>query len=173
MVLKSHKINHQGRISSTLAYTIEVPTNSVAQLIPIIKDVTKDTKEYVAFQLRQKNPDAFQGAIRYQNHILANQHVVMINYLGSDAMYYLTDRIQTITGVYKVIPTKKVSENGKFYVLVDKKAVSDVRESSTKTIDRWFQEFVPEDARPKPGRFDGPPEIGKPKSDGYSSGNNS
>jgi hypothetical protein len=162
MVLKSHKINHQGRISSTQAYTIEVPTNSVAQLIPIIKDVTKDTKEYVAFQLRRKNPDAFQGAIRYQNHILANQHVVMINYLGSDAMYYLTDRIQTITGVYDVIPTKKVSENGKFYVLVDKKTVSDVRESLTKTFDRWFQEFVPEDARPKPGRFDGPPEIGKP-----------
>jgi hypothetical protein len=110
----------------------------------------------------------------YQNHILAIQHVVMINYLGSDAMYYLTDRIQTITGVlYEVIPTKKVSENGKFYVLVDKKAVSDVRESLTKTFDRWFQEFVPEDARPKPGRFDGPPEIGKPKSDGYSSGDNS
>ena len=172
-VLKSHKITHQGRTSSTQAFTLEVPTHSVSQLLPIIKDVTKDTKEYVAFQLRRRNPESFQGAIRYQNHLLANQHVVMINHLGADAMYYLTDRIRIISGVHDVIPTKKESENGKFYVLVDKKAENAVRESLKKRFDAWYREVVPEDAKPRPGRFEGPPGIGNPRSDGFSSGENS
>jgi hypothetical protein len=34
--------------------------------------------------------------------------------------YYLTDRIQTLAGVQDVIPTKKVTENGKFYFLEEK-----------------------------------------------------
>ena len=172
-VLQTHKINHQGRISSTQAYTIEVPTSSVPQLLPIIKDVTKDTQEYVAFQMRRRNPDAFQGAIRFQNHILANQHVVMINHIGAEAMYYLSDRIQAIPGVKDVIPTKKVDQTGKFYVLVDKKAESAVRMSLKNQFNGWIREVVPEDAKPKAGHFDGPPEVGSPRSDGYSSGENS
>jgi hypothetical protein len=82
MVLNSHKITHQGRTSSTQAFTVEVTTNSMPQLLPIIKDVTKETEENVAFQMRRRNPEAFQGAMRYQNHILANLHVVMIKHLG-------------------------------------------------------------------------------------------
>ena len=99
-VLKTHKILHQGRTSSTQAFTIELPTHSVPQFIPILKDVTKNTQEYVAFQMRRRNPEAFQGAICYQNHLLHNQRVVMINNLGTEAMYYLTDRIQVIQGVH-------------------------------------------------------------------------
>lgn len=98
MVFKTHKIFHQERTSSTQAFIIEFPTHSVPQLISILKEVAKDTKEYVAFQMRQKNPDAFQGAIRYQKHIIANWHMVMINHLGMDAMNYLTDCIQILPG---------------------------------------------------------------------------
>ncbi len=88
-------------------------------------------------------------------------------------MYYLTDRIKTISGVYDVIPTKKVSENGKFYVLVDKNEERGVRDSLEKRFNKWYHDAVPEDAKPKAGRFEGQPQVGKPKSDGYSSGENS
>ena len=92
MVLKTHRIAHHDRMSSTRAFTIKVPTSSVSQLLPSIKDVTNKTKEeYVAFRMCQRNLDAFQGAIRYLNHILANQHVIMIHNLETEAMYYLTD----------------------------------------------------------------------------------
>jgi hypothetical protein len=88
MVLKKHRIQYQDCTSSSQAFsTIIKPSGSVPQLIPIIKEVTNKTKEYVAFQMRRTNPDAFQGAIRYQNHILVNQLVVLINNLGMDAMY--------------------------------------------------------------------------------------
>ena len=69
-VLKSHCIDHNGRKSGTQAYAIDVPTHMSPQLIPLIKEVTKDTKEFVPFQMRRRNPDTFQSAIRYQNHIL-------------------------------------------------------------------------------------------------------
>ena len=174
MVLTTHKITHQGRTSSTQAFTVEVASNTIPQLLSIIKDVTKETKEYVAFQMRRRNPEAYQGAIRYQNHLLSNQHVVMISYLGEDAMYYLSDRIRTISGVHDVIPTRKVAENGKFYVLVDKQAGNAVREALKKRFDKWYYDAVPEDAKPKLGRFEGPPEVaGNPRSDGFSSGENS
>jgi Fe2+ transport system protein B len=59
MVLKTHKILHQERTSSTQAFTVEVPTHSVPQLTSIMKNVTKDSKTYVPFQMRRNNPDAF------------------------------------------------------------------------------------------------------------------
>jgi hypothetical protein len=172
-VLKTHKILHHERSSSTQAYTIEVPTHSATQLISIMKEATKDTKEYVPFQMRRRNPDAFQGAIRYQNHILANQRVVMIHNLGMDAMYYLTDRIQAIAGVQDVIPTKKVSQNGKFYVLVTKAEENKVRQSLQTQFDGWYHEVVPDDAKPQDGQFEGPPGLLSGRPDGYSSGENS
>ena len=97
----------------------------------------------------------------------------MINYLGTDAMYYLTDRIQVIPGVQGVIPTKKVSQNGKFYVLVDKKESNRVRQTLQKIFDGWYREVVPADAKTKNGQFDGSPEVPTPRNDGYSSGDNS
>jgi hypothetical protein len=88
-------------------------------------------------------------------------------------MYYITDRIRAIPGVQDVIPTKNVSQNGRFYVLVDKNVESKVRDSLQKKFDEWYKEVVPEDAKPKDGQFYGKPEVGTPKTDGYSSGDNS
>lgn len=119
--------------------------------------------------MRRRNPEACKGAIRYQNQILANQHVVMIVNLGTEAMYHLSYCIKSISGVKDVIST----ENGKFYVLVDKNIENTVHESLTKRFDRWYQEVVPEDAKTKEGQFEGPPSVGNRKADGYSSGDNS
>ena len=173
LVLKTHRITYQDRTSSTQAFAIETPSASVPQLLPIIKEVTKDTKEFVPFQMRRKNPEAFQGAIRFQNHVLANQHVIMINSLGTEAMYYLSDRIRVVAGVKDVIPTKAVDQTGRFYVLVDKGAVTKARDSLLKKFDQWYREQVPEDAKPKEGKFQGPPCVENPNTDAYSNGENS
>ena len=173
MVLKSHRITYNGRKSNTQAYTIEVPSHTAKQLIPIIKESTKDTKEFVTFQMRRRNPEAFQGAIRYQNHLLSIQHVIVINNIGKEAMYYLSDRIRAISGVIDVVMSKKVDTTGRYYVLANKDNISQVRDKLTKKFERWYQEVVPEDARPRPDQFEGPPEIGNPRSDVFSEGDNS
>jgi hypothetical protein len=173
MVLRSHRIQHNGRQSNTQAFTIEVPSHVTSQMIPILKEVMTDSKEFVTFQMRRQNPEAFQGAVRYQNHVLSTQHVIVINHVGTDAMYYLSDRIQAISGVIDVLPARKVMDTGRFYVLVDKAQIQYIRDKLTEKFDQWYRDVVPEDARPRPDQFAGPPVVGNPRSDGYSSGEES
>jgi hypothetical protein len=106
--------------SNTQAYVIKVPTHVSSQMIPILKEVTQNTKESVTFQMRKRNPDAFQGAIRYQNHLLSNQHVIVINYIEREAMCYISDRIQAILGVIDVVPARTEAQTGRNLVIVDK-----------------------------------------------------
>ncbi|KAI2494581.1 hypothetical protein MHU86_19951 [Fragilaria crotonensis] len=162
MVLKTHRITHNGRKSNTQAYAIEVPTHVSPQLIPIIKEVTQDTKEFVTFQMRRRNPEAFQGAIRYQNHLLANQHVIVINYIGTEAMYYISDRIQAISGVIDVVPARKIETTGRYLVIANKENTQRVRDKLSQQFDQWYNEVVPDDAKPKLGQYEGPPRIGNP-----------
>jgi hypothetical protein len=173
MVLKSHRIHHNGRNSNTQAFSIELPKHNVSQIIPILKEATKDTKDFVTFQMRRRNPDAFQGAIRYQNHLLSKQHVVVINSIGTEAMYYLTDRIQAISGVVDVVPTRTVDKTGRYYVIVNKDKSQQVRDKLLKKFDQWYTDVVPEDARPKTDQYFGPPTIGISGPDGFSDGDNS
>jgi hypothetical protein len=173
MVLKSHRINFNSRLSKTQAYTIKVPSHVAPQLIPIIKEVTKDTKEFVTFQMRNRNPEVFQGAIRFQNHTISIQHVIAINHIGKEAMYYLSDRIQAISGVLDVVPTRKGEETGRYFVIVNKDDVHRVREKLLKKFNLWYADAVPEDAQPKPEQYAGQaPEIATARSDGFSEGDN-
>ena len=106
--------------------------------------------------MQHQNSEAFHGAIRYQNHLLAKQYVVMINNLGTEVKYCLSDQIKVIQGLHNVVPTKKISQNGKFYVLVDKSSKKKVRESLKKSFNAWYRNRMPEDAMPKDGRFGAP-----------------
>ena len=63
MVLKTHRITHNDRKSTTQAYAIEIPSHTTPQMIPILKEVTKNTKDFVTFRMRRHNPAALQGAI--------------------------------------------------------------------------------------------------------------
>ncbi len=40
-------------------------------------------------------------------------------------------------------------------------------------FDEWYRDVVPEDAKPQDGKFEGPPEVPNPRTDGYSSGEHS
>ena len=48
-----------------------------------------------------------------------------------------------------------------------------VRATLYKRFEKWYIDNVPIDARPREGRFDGPPMIVKPRTDDYSSGEQS
>ena len=153
-VLRSQRIKFKDRQSSTQAFSVEVPSHQSPQLIEALKAVTQTSRAFASFKMRQKNPEAYQGAIRYQNHLLADQHVVVINHLGTDAMYYLSDRIKAIAGVIDVVPNRKVEQNGRYYVLAPKAQIQKVRESLNKRFDKWYFDDVPSDARPQEGRFE-------------------
>ena len=173
MVLKNHRINHNGRKSNAQeAYAIEVSTHMSSQPISSIKEATKDTKEFVPFQTRRRNPAAFQGAIRY-HHTLAIQQVIVINYVGQEAMHFLTDRIRAISGIIDVVPTRKVKETGRYIVIVNKQNIQSVWDKLKKKFDQWYTDAVPEDARPRSGQYAGVPAIGTPRYKSFSEGDQS
>lgn len=135
-----------------------------------LKAVTQNNRAFASPKMRKKNPEAYQGAIRYQNHLLANQHVVVIDNLGTNAMYYISDRIKDIAGVIDVVPNRNVNTNGRYCVLIPKEQINAVRDTFNKCFDQWYIDTVSIDARPREGRFEGPPKIAKSRSDGFSSG---
>ena len=172
-VLNSQRIQFNDRTSSTQAFSVEVPSHQSPQLVEALKAVTTTSRAFASSKMRRKSPEAYQGAIRYQNHLLANQHVVVINHLGTDAMYYLADRIKAIAGVIDVVPNRNVSINRQYYVLAPKEQINAVRATLYKRFEKWYIDDVPIDARPREGRFYGPPMIAKPRTDDYSSGEQS
>jgi hypothetical protein len=120
-----------------------------------------------------RNPDAFQGAIRFQNQTMSIQQVITINHIGKEAMYYLSDRIQAIPGVIDVVPTRNVEQTGRSFVIVNKDNVERVLETLLKKFNQCYADVVPDDARPKSDQYTGlPPEIGTARSEGFSEGDN-
>jgi hypothetical protein len=123
--------------------------------------------------MRRRNPEAFQGAIRYQNHLLSNQHVLVIDNIGKEAMYYISDRIQAISGVIDVVPARNVEITGRYLIIVNKENMQRVRDKLSKTFNQWYNEVVPDDAKPKPEQYEGVPGIRNSRSDGFSEGDQS
>ncbi len=103
-VLSSPCMDFQGRRVGTRAYSLEVPTHHSQHMInAFLKDeATSSTKDFASYRMRRRHPEAFQGAIRFQNFLLSNQHIVVLNNVGPDAMFYLSKRIKAIYGVHDV-----------------------------------------------------------------------
>jgi hypothetical protein len=80
----------------TKAYAIEVQRCHAMELIKILKDTYMETKSFVQFQMKNKSPEAFGRTIMQQNRLFEANHVILLNYVGSDVMYYLMDRIMSI-----------------------------------------------------------------------------
>jgi hypothetical protein len=88
MVLKGHRIHDNGCSSKTQAYAIEVPFHVAPQLIPILKKVTKETKELSHSKCANKILKHFKALFDSTRIILLIQQVIAIhNIVGKDAMY--------------------------------------------------------------------------------------
>ena len=172
-ILSSPRASHQGRTVTTKAYALDVPTHLTHTMIKILKDTTSDTKEFASYRLRRRHPEAFQGAICYQNHVLSNQHMVVINNVGMDAMFYLSKRIKAIGGFQDAVPSRNVTINRRYNILVEKSSFANVRKELLKNFSSWYATEVPMDARPSDGKYPGPPGVAPPRQDGYLSGEQS
>ena len=105
--------------------------------------------------------------------MIANQHVIVMQYISSDTMYYLTDRIAAVDSVIDLIEVPNSEDIGKYRVLVHKDDFHKARKSLQTGLPIWYAESVPDDAKPHQDRFPGDPEVVPIMSDGYSSGEDS
>jgi hypothetical protein len=59
-------------------------------------------------QLKSKHPQAYTRIIHQQLQILASHHIIILQNIGPDAIFYLSDHIQALDGVLDVILSKTV-----------------------------------------------------------------
>ena len=124
--------------------------------------------------MRRRNPDDFKKILHAQTKIIASHRVVVLNHIGADAMYYLEDHIQAITGVKMMFPARSIEVDGSYRLLVNSSEFDNVRKYLLKYLKPLYEQYVEPDARPYPQRYAGPPQVSPfLDSDEYSQGEQS
>jgi predicted class III extradiol MEMO1 family dioxygenase len=142
-------------------------------MLKMLKHTYRETTEFVPFQMKSKHPEAYARILSQQSKMIADQHVIVMQYITSDTMYYLTDRIAAVDGVIDLLEVPNSEEIGKYRVLVHIDDFHKARKSLQSDLPTWYDECVPDDAKPNQDRFPGNPEVVPIMSDGYSSGEDS
>jgi hypothetical protein len=164
------KITFKGKELRTKAYAIETEKCTSTDMMKILKSVYRVSTEFTSFQMRAKHPEAFARIIRRQTDTISNNHVIILNDMSEDTMYYLSDRILSVQGVLDVIRVKNSEHLGKYKILVHKDAFQKVRKTLLASLHSWFESHVPDDAKPSADTYPGPPEVAPLYSDENSSG---
>ena len=171
LVFGSPKITAlNNRTVRTKAYAIECPRAISKDLIDMLKDAYKTTGSFIAYNMRQRNPDALYKLIRAQNQFIANNRVILLNNIGESAIFYLEQHITSIPGVQGLLPTR---HQGQYKVSVHEKDFTRIRKHLQENLRSWYKTHVTADAQNPEGAFLGPPEVSPISSDDYSDGEQS
>jgi hypothetical protein len=135
--------------------------------------VYRTTGEFVPFEMRRRKPDDFKKILQAQTKMIASHRVVVLNHIGADAMYYLEDHIQAITGIKMMFPARSIDVDGSYRLLVNSSEFDNVRKHLLKYLKPLYDQYVEPDARPNPQRYAGPPQVSPLDSDEYSQGEQS
>jgi hypothetical protein len=173
LVFSAPQVRTDDFYATTKAYAIETEKSTSLTMMQILKETYHGNATFVPFQLRSKNTEAYVRFIRQQSRILASHHVIILQNIGPDAMFYLVDHIQALPGVMDVTPSKTVENNGNYRILVQQAQFNKLRRSLMKNLTQWYSQHVPTEALPREGLYPGIPRVAPLMEDGYSSGEDS
>jgi hypothetical protein len=165
LVFGSPKITIKNKAVRTKAYAIESQRSTSGELIKLLKEAYKTTGSFVAYQMRQRSPDALHKLIRAQTQFIANNRVILLNNIGEGAIFYVEPHITAIPGVQGLLPTRN---SGQYKVSVQQKDFNRVRQHLVKNLEEWYTTHVTTDAQNVEGRFTGPPAVSAISADDYS-----
>jgi hypothetical protein len=83
------QVKHTTHMVSTKAYAIEVLQEDSVQMLQVLKALLNSTPVFVPYSLRQKIPEGYEKAIRYQTQLLTTSMVVILQNITTDMMFYL------------------------------------------------------------------------------------
>jgi hypothetical protein len=170
LVFGSPKITVKNKAVRTKAYAIESQRSTSSDMIKLLKEAYQTTGSFIAYQMRQRSPDALHKLIRAQTQFIANNRVILLNHIGEAAIFYLDQHITGIPGVQGLLPTRN---SGQYKVSVQEKDFTRVRQHLIKHLEEWYRTHVTSDAQNCDGTFPGPPEVAAITSDEYSDGEQS
>ena len=174
MVFSSPRIrNDKNQVISTKAYAIEVKQNDSTLMLQILKSLIRDKPVFVPFSMRNKYPEGFTQAVKYQTQLLTSYMVIVLQYIHPDMMFHIDEFIKSIDGVIEIMPDKNVINSGKYRVQVSQDKFKTARESLINYLPKWCEEYIPIDAYPNPNPYPDSPKVQPIHNDGFSSGENS
>ncbi|KAI2503137.1 hypothetical protein MHU86_11328 [Fragilaria crotonensis] len=169
LVFTTPSISINNQTVQTKAFAIETERSTSTELMKILKLAYKDTKAFVPFQMKQKNPEAYQRIVLQNSKLMAGNHIIVLNNIGPDVMYYLKDHILAIKGIKDVAPAPSYIKDGKYRVQVQKTEFQSARKTLMKELPSLYETEVPPDGKATTSKYNGPPEVATIFSDGYSS----
>ena len=113
----------------TKAYSIETEKSTSMEMLKILKQTYHETTEFIPSQMRSKHSEAYSRILLQQSKMIADQHVIIIQHISPDSMYYLSDRITSVDGVIDLIEAPNSKVLGRYQVLVHKDDFHHVRKT--------------------------------------------
>ncbi len=168
LVFGSPKITIKNKTVRTKAYAIESQRSTSKELIALLKDTYKTTGSFILYQMRQRNPEALHKLIRTQTQYIAKNRVILLNYIGEGAIFYLEQHISAIPGVQNLLPTRHNEDMGQYKVSVKQKDFTHVRQYLSRNLSEWYNTHVTPDGRNQEGQFPGAPAVAPITGDKYS-----
>ena len=173
LVFSAPQVRTEDFYAATKAYVIETEKSTSLTMMQILKETYQGTATFVPFQLRSKHTEAYVRFIRQQSRILASHYVIILQNIGPDAMFYLSNYIQALSGVIDVTPSKTLEANGNYLILVHKDQFSSIRHLLMKNLPQWYSQHESSEAMPRDGQYPGNPRVTPLMEDGNSSGEES
>ena len=173
LVFGSPKITVKNKTVRTKAYAIESQRSTNQELIALLKETYKTTGSFISYQMRQRNPEALHKLIRAQTQYIAKNRVILLNYIGEGAMFYLEQHICAIPGVQNLLPTRHNNSMGQYKISVLEKDFTRVRQYLVRNIHDWYSTHVTQDGRNPEGKYSGEPVVAPIAADEYSDDENS
>ena len=168
LVFGSPKITINNKTVRTKAYAIESQRSTSKELIALLKDTYKTTGSFISYQMRQRHPEALHKVICAQTQYIAKNRVILLNYIGEGAIFYLEQHISAIPGVQNLLPTRHNEGKGQYKVSVQQKDFTRVRQYLSRNLSEWYNTHVTPDGRNQEGQFPGAPSVAPITADEHS-----
>jgi hypothetical protein len=165
MIHSSPRIQFEDRRISSKVYAIAYKRKNSKEVIRKLKDAFGGTAQFLMAKLRYTHPNSFANALKMQNKIMHDTYVLPLHHITPDKLFYLQPKIEQITGVTAVVPTRTTSQIGRYNILISSGQFKATKAIITQIFPAWY-DTVPADAKQNPDslKFLGSPGI-KPETE--------
>ena len=114
------KITNQERNATTRAYTVQCAKTDAKKMGELLtKGEFRTTQMFIPFRYKRSQPDLFTKCIKQQNEVYYKTWVVKLEGISKEVMHFILGEIQSMAGVYQVVPTRKIQVSGEWKILVE------------------------------------------------------
>lgn len=116
------RITTTDKKATTKAYTIQCPAASTKQLTHLLTHGqfrNEQNMMFVPFRYKKGNPELFLQCVRQQNEIYHKTWIIKVAGLTFEAMDVIHTELEKLSGVFHVVPSKRLEAIGEWKLLVD------------------------------------------------------